>query len=160
MPGYNSKPRFQSYFKAALMAVFLVLILVFSGCGSKDNSETQLSGTQTVQAPINKKVSVAQAKTIIEQNSGHRNFIILDVRTADEFAVEHLANAVNLDVQKPEFKTMISGLVREYVYLVYCRTGVRSAEAARIMKGLDFLEVYHLSGGITQWKQDGNATVQ
>lgn len=138
-------------------------ILISGGCQtSATNMPATIlpSATNTTQTKINKIVSPAEAASLIAENEGAADFVILDVRTADEFSSGHIQNALNIDIYKSDFKSRISQLSRTNKYLVYCRTGVRSAEAARIMSDLGFTTIYDLSGGITQWIQAGNKVVK
>lgn len=60
--------------------------------------------------------------------------VIVDVRTPAEYADGHLEGAVNIDVQSPEFDAEIAELDTEGDYVVYCRSGNRSAQAASRME--------------------------
>jgi rhodanese-related sulfurtransferase len=44
-------------------------------------------------------------------------------------------------------------------YLLYCRSGNRSAQAREMMRGLGFAEVYEIDGGITAWTEAGLGVV-
>jgi len=90
----------------------------------------------------------------MEQNKGNTNFIILDVRTPQEFADGHLANAVNIDFNSASFSNEMGILDREKTYLVYCRTGNRSRGVIEVMKKLDFQKVYNLANGIVEWQNE------
>ena len=69
------------------------------------------------------------------------NTVILDVRTPAEFATGHLDGAVNLDVQSAEFDALVSELDPEGSYVVYCRSGNRSAQAIDRMSDLGFTDL-------------------
>ncbi len=86
--------------------------------------------------------------------------MILDVRTASEYADGHLAGATNIDYYLESFQTEIGKLDRNKQYLVYCRTAHRSGLAAQIMLDLGFTKIWDMSGGIVQWTQDGYPTVK
>ena len=64
--------------------------------------------------------------------------VVLDVRTAGEFADGHLEGAINIDVQSSTFDTEVSELDPDATYVVYCRTGNRSAAAVGRMADLGF----------------------
>jgi len=66
---------------------------------------------------------------------------VIDVRTPAEYAAGHLQGAVNIDVQSADFATKIAALDKSAHYIVYCRTGVRSANAASTMKAAGFTNV-------------------
>jgi rhodanese-related sulfurtransferase len=108
---------------------------------------------------INEKISSKQAYNLIQQNKNNPDFVILDVRRPEEFTAEHLENAVNVDYEASDFREKANQLDKDKTYLLYCRTGRRSAEAAAIMKELGFQRIYDM-GGIQSWKEAGYPTVQ
>ncbi|MBL8930532.1 MAG: rhodanese-like domain-containing protein [Kineosporiaceae bacterium] len=59
---------------------------------------------------------------------------IIDVRTPAEYASGHVAGARNIDVQSAAFATEIAALPETGTYLVYCRSGNRSAQASETMR--------------------------
>jgi len=59
--------------------------------------------------------------------------VLIDVRTPGEFAEGHLEGAINLPVELPGFAAEVAALDPSLEYLVYCRTGRRSAAAIGIM---------------------------
>lgn len=67
---------------------------------------------------------------------------VIDVRTAEEFATGHVDGAINIDVESADFGTAIAALDPAATYLVYCRSGRRSAIAASEMtdSGLTVLD--------------------
>jgi len=81
--------------------------------------------------------------------------VILDVRTLQEYRSGHLNGAINVDFRSPFFRDQIVGLDRNNAYLLYCRTGIRSARAAMLMMSLGFKELYNLTKGIEQWQREG-----
>jgi len=86
--------------------------------------------------------------------------VVLDVRTAAEFADGHLPAAINIDVNAADFSTKVGALDKNVPYAVYCRSGNRSATALRIMEGLGFSQAYHLGGGIGAWTAAGGPTTK
>ena len=80
---------------------------------------------------------------------------ILDVRTAQEYVLGHLDGSINLDFKSPSFSDLIARLDRDKAYLLYCRTGRRSARAVMLMSSLGFKELYNLTNGIEQWQREG-----
>lgn len=75
------------------------------------------------------------------------NVVVIDVRTPEEFASGHVANAVNMNVEGGNFEQEISALDKSKTYALYCRSGRRSANAAGIMSGAGFTSVITLDGG-------------
>lgn len=104
-------------------------------------------------------LSVEEAHALIQERAGDPEFVLLDVRTPEEFAAEHIEGAVNLDWYDPAFRDEVRAFERGATYLVYCRTGVRSAEAAAMMVEEGFDEVYNMEEGITAWKAAGYQVV-
>lgn len=78
---------------------------------------------------------------------------VIDVRTPAEFAESHVDGAVNIDVQDPSFDQKVAELDAAGTYLVYCRSGNRSAQAAARMKqaGLEVVD----GGGLTDMQSAG-----
>ncbi len=97
-----------------------------------------LSGPQSLNASLDK-----------------RCLVILDVRTMQEYRSGHLKGSINLDFKSASFADELARLDRSKPYLVYCRTGVRSARTAALMKSLGFREIYDLAGGIAGWQREG-----
>jgi len=88
------------------------------------------------------------------------NFIIIDVRTPEEYANGHIENAINLNYYSKTFKDELNKLDRNKTYFIYCRTGGRSGMALDTMKELGFTKVYNMLGGITQWEAEGLPTIK
>lgn len=80
---------------------------------------------------------------------------LLDVRSADEYAQGHIANAENIDVQQPDFidkaKAKLDNTNPVYVY---CRSGKRSMLAAQKLVKAGF-KVVNLRDGIVGWEDAG-----
>ena len=72
--------------------------------------------------------------------------VIIDVRTPAEYAEGHLDGAVNIDVQSPEFDVLVSELPADGEYVVYCRSGNRSASAIDRMEALGFTSLVNAGG--------------
>ncbi|GAD04602.1 hypothetical protein HQ45_04040 [Porphyromonas crevioricanis] len=73
---------------------------------------------------------------------------IVDVRSEAEFAAGHLERAIMIDVRQPDFeKKAIASLDKNCHLAVYCRSGARSAKAAKILVSLGYKKVYNLEGG-------------
>lgn len=72
--------------------------------------------------------------------------VIIDVRTPDEYAEGHLDGAVNINLQSGSFEQEIAEQPLDGTYIVYCRTGNRSAQAVAIMTELGFTGVTDAGG--------------
>jgi phage shock protein E len=72
--------------------------------------------------------------------------VIIDVRTPDEYAEGHLDGAVNVNLQSGSFEQEIAEQPLDGTYIVYCRSGNRSAQAVAIMTELGFTDVTDAGG--------------
>jgi rhodanese-related sulfurtransferase/thioredoxin-related protein len=89
------------------------------------------------------------------QMAADKRNVILDVRTAREFAAGHLPGAMNLDVNAADFEAKAAALDKSQTYLVHCASGVRSVKACEKLVRLDFPKLYNLPGGFKAWAQAG-----
>ncbi len=97
-----------------------------------------------------KNVSAEKFKELID-TLPENGFVVLDVRTPEEYNQGHLAGAVNIDYYNPNAIEQIKFLDKSKTYLIYCRTGHRSLEIAQLMDKMDFGQIYNLVGGILSW---------
>ena len=81
--------------------------------------------------------------------------VVLDVRTPEEYAVGHVPGAVNIDISSPTFAAEIEALPKDSAYVVYCRSGNRSAQAAQQMAEAGFTDVYDVDAGLATLAQAG-----
>lgn len=81
--------------------------------------------------------------------------VLLDVRTAEEYAEGHIALAMNIDVKRPEFEPMATAaLDKSKTIAVYCRSGNRSKKACDILTANGYT-VVELATGIMGWQGAG-----
>jgi rhodanese-related sulfurtransferase len=125
-------------------AVVAVLLLV-AGCGGGAETATREAVIETI--------SPAEAADLVAVPPA--GLVVLDVRTPEEFGAGRLAGAVNLDFYATTFADDLSALDREVPYLLYCRSGNRSAQAREMMRELGFLEVHEIDGGINALVEAG-----
>jgi len=93
------------------------------------------------------QISMDEAVKMMEQET---DYIILDVRTPEEFAQEHIPGAINVPNETIR-KKAIPELPREdQLILVYCRSGNRSKQASEKLVSLGYTNVYEF-GGINEW---------
>ncbi len=72
---------------------------------------------------------------------------VVDVRTPNEFNAGHFDNAINMDFYSPDFPKQLDTLDKTRPVYLYCRSGIRSAKAAKMLVEKDFEEIYDLKGG-------------
>ena len=85
-----------------------------------------------------------------EEYSKSKQPVLIDVRTAAEFASGSISNAKNIDVLSLDFKNQLNSLDMEKEYFLFCRSGNRSGQACSMMAAQGF-KVYNLKGGIGAW---------
>jgi phage shock protein E len=136
-----------------LCAVFLGLSTFSTNAGTSEKMATaakkqQQNGTKTAV----KTLKSAEAKSLLQKQ---KEVVIVDVRTAEEFAAGHLKNAMLLNKYAPDFEAQIKALDKSKTYLLYCAKGGRSAEAASLMQNLGFTKIYDATEGFESLKKAG-----
>ncbi|WP_352400751.1 rhodanese-like domain-containing protein [Anaerotignum sp.] len=120
-----------------LLAISFILLILLCGCGATDESTT--SDYQTITA--NEAYDMMQEK---------EEAIILDVRTQKEFDEGHIPNALLIPDNEIREKAESILTDKEATILVYCRSGRRSALAAKELAALGYKKIYDF-GGIIDW---------
>jgi rhodanese-related sulfurtransferase len=78
--------------------------------------------------------------------------LLVDVRTAQEYAEGHIAGSVNIPLQ--DLSLRMNEIPMDRPAIIYCRSGNRSAQAMSILAGAGYTQIYDL-GGIIEWTQAG-----
>lgn len=152
---------------AALASATLALTITLTGCSSDSTNETSTS--KSTSKSTSTTVETPDSSVIVEQPLGPQRVDatrfadvvatpgvqIIDVRSPEEFAEGHIAGAVNLNVQGPDFDTQIAGLDPMGTYAVYCRSGNRSVAAVERMSAQGINSIFELESGITGWEKAG-----
>lgn len=94
-----------------------------------------------------RKITMDEARTIMEEESG---YIILDVRTPEEFQMGHIPGAVNVANESIGSREIPKLPDKAQKILVYCRSGNRSRQAAGKLAGLGYTNIMEF-GGILDW---------
>ena len=115
----------------------LLCIFSFVGCNQK---ETTMKNTY-------EHITPAEAKEIMDTE---QNYIILDVRTEEEFAEGHIAGAILIPDYEITEKAESVLTDKDQQILVYCRSGRRSKNAASQLVELGYSNVKEF-GGIIDW---------
>ena len=117
------------------IATMLVVAAALVGCGGTSSPDVAPTvGVRTVSPDAAKALIAAGDVTVI------------DVRTPEEFAAGHVAGATNINVESADFGDRIEALDASDAYVVYCRSGRRSAFAADLMKQARFTDVADAGG--------------
>ena len=95
-----------------------------------------------------KQITMSEAVKMMETE---KNYIILDVRRADEFAEGHIPGAINVPNEEIGTAEIAELPDKSQLILVYCRSGRRSKEAAEKLVALGYTNIVEF-GGILDWK--------
>ena len=125
----------------ALIAILLGTTALLAGCSSSGGSVQNVSSDQFL-------TTAAEPGTVV-----------VDVRTAGEYAAGHVDGAINVDVESADFGTQIAALPKDTTYAVYCRSGRRSTIATDQMAEAGFTSVVNLEGGIADLQAAGATIV-
>ena len=99
---------------------------------------------------------ISDAQFIEIQDS---DYILVDVRTIEEYESGHIQDAVNFDFYSESFQNDILSLDKSSSIILYCRTQNRSTKTANYLKENGYKEITVLEGGITSWVKNGNDLV-
>jgi rhodanese-related sulfurtransferase len=80
-----------------------------------------------------------------------KNTVVLDVRSPQEVAQGKIKGAQVINIMGSDFSHKIKTLDKTKTYLVYCRSGNRSARACSLMAKEGFTDLYNLTGGYGAW---------
>ena len=123
-----------------VLCIVIAFVLAFScSCDGKANNATQV--------PEYRKISAQQAKEMMDSGDP---YVLLDVRTQEEFDGGHIKNAILLPDYEIEEKAESIIIGKNQIILVYCRTGVRSEIASKKLIEMGYANVYDF-GGIVDW---------
>lgn len=92
-------------------------------------------------------ISVEEVKGALDTKA---DVTVVDVRTPEEYAEGHIKTSVLVPVQVlPEQLEKLPN--KDALLYVYCRRGVRGANAVKILKKSGYTNVHNMSGGIEAW---------
>lgn len=97
-----------------------------------------------------KQISIDEAQQIFESDV-NGDYIILDVRRADEFAEGHIPNAINIANESIGANEPAELPDKNQTIYVYCRSGNRSKQASEKLAALGYTDIIEF-GGIIDWK--------
>jgi rhodanese-related sulfurtransferase len=83
------------------------------------------------------------------------NSLVLDVREAKEFAEGRLPRSRHIPLAELGGRIGEISKYKERPVLLTCRSGARSAGAARTLKKAGFAQIFQLKGGISAWREAG-----
>ena len=86
-----------------------------------------------------------------ERENGERDFVLVDVREAVEYDINHIPGSVL--IPKGDFLngSALEKLPSDKQIVMHCKSGVRSAETLAIVKGAGYADAVHVGGGVVAW---------
>lgn len=123
--------------KKPFMLVLLAALLL-AGCG-KQTVKTQEAALMNITAE--------EAKKLMDSESG---YVILDVRTEQEYAEGHIPGAILIPDYEISEKAQSVLTDKDQLILVYCRSGRRSKNAASLLEEMGYTRIREF-GGILDW---------
>ena len=119
--------------------VFLLLaVILLTACGQAKENE---------QEAVYVNITAEEAKQIMDSSEG---YIILDVRTQEEYDEGHIPGAILIPDTQIEARAETELTEKDQLILVYCRSGRRSKLAAEILVELGYTNIREF-GGIIDW---------
>ncbi len=113
----------------------LLAVLLLVGCAAPAEEITY------------RQISMDEAITMMEEETG---YIILDVRTPEEFADKHIPGAINVPNETIGTEEISELPDKNQMILVYCRSGNRSKQASEKLAALGYTNIVEF-GGINDW---------
>lgn len=116
----------------------LLILLLLTACGQDKGND---------QEAVYVNITAQEAKKIMDDQEG---YILLDVRTQEEYDQGHIPGAVVIPDTEIEARAEEVLPDKDQLILVYCRSGRRSKNAAQILVELGYTNIKEF-GGIIDW---------
>lgn len=141
--------------KCLLMTI--AVIFLFVGCAQNQEAASDgAMGVSSVESELSsneeqgsgyQQISQEEAMKMMEEED---DYLILDVRTPEEFAEGHIPDAVN--IPNETIGSDVSDVLKDkdQILLIYCRSGNRSKQASSKLAMLGYTNIYEF-GGINTW---------
>ena len=115
---------------------FLLSLLLLTGCATPGEQESSY-----------RQIGMDEAVTMMEEEI---NYVILDVRTPEEFSDKHIPDAINIPNEIIGTEEIPELPDKAQLILVYCRSGNRSKQASDKLVRLGYTNIVEF-GGINDW---------
>ena len=120
------------------LIILLLAVMMLTACGQdKENG----------QGAVFVNIKAEEAKQIMDSQEG---YIILDVRTQEEYDEGHIPGAIQISHEEIETRAEQVLTDKDQLILVYCRSGRRSKIAAEALAELGYTNIREF-GGIIDW---------
>ncbi|MFT4937202.1 MAG: phage shock protein E [Paraglaciecola sp.] len=99
------------------------------------------------------KVTDIDSSQLLESNTS--DWLILDVRSPEEFLLGHVPQAINIPHDKIEQNMHTLIAYKDKTVVLYCKSGYRANKAGKVLSQLGFSELRHLDGDMSGWQKSG-----
>ena len=123
-----------------MIPILLMMTLLLTGCAAPAPSSSPEARTY-------RRITMQEAVEMMEKEE---NYIILDVRTEQEFAAGHIPGAILLPNETIGTKEIPQLPDKDQLIMVYCRSGNRSKQASGKLVQLGYTNIVEF-GGINSW---------
>ncbi len=97
-------------------------------------------------------ISVVELERMLkERKEGSRDFTLVDVREPNEYEINKIPDSVLIPKGEILNGHAFEQLPQDKQVVLYCKTGVRSAEALAVLKGAGYSDAVHVGGGVSAW---------
>ena len=114
----------------------ILTLLLLAGCAAAPSDKAAY-----------RQITMEDAVAMMEEEA---DYIILDVRTKEEYASGHIPNAINIPNEVIGSEEIPELPDKDQLILVYCRSGNRSKQASKKLANLGYTNVVEF-GGIMDW---------
>lgn len=129
--------------KKIILLIIIAIIIIMGVVFKMNKKENVIKKDTDIQ-----HVSMSDIVRIMEENE---NYIILDVRTLEEYNQGHIPNAICIPNETIDENVVNKLPDKNQLILIYCRSGNRSKQAAEKLKKLGYTNLIEF-GGIIDWK--------
>ena len=128
-----------------ILAALLLIVMGFTiaGCGGDTVDERKEQAEY-------RRVTADEAQVLMQQT---QDYLILDVRSPEEFAEGHIPHAINIPMERFGEAPPKELPDKAQKIFVYCRSGARSQQAAQKLANMGYTNIVEM-GGIKDWHGD------
>lgn len=134
-----------------LLLSLILLSINMASCQTKDYREK-------LESLYNHTVPLINSSKLSEGMDKGKQFILLDIRSNEEYQVSHLPGAKLVEYENFDQK-IVKSIPLDAEIVVYCSVGYRSEKIGEQLIDLGYSDVKNLYGGIFQWKNEGYAVI-
>ena len=121
-----------------ILMILLLPVLLLTGCSAPPNP---------TEVNTYRQLTMTEAVKMMEKET---NYVLLDVRTEQEFAAGHIPNAILVPNETIGMQEIPLLPDKDQLIMVYCRSGNRSKQASSKLVQLGYTNIIEI-GGINSW---------